>query len=341
MRTFTVLVFCLLALVTGCSSNPRVVLYCAQDREFAEPILESFRQRTGIEVAVQFDTEANKSVALYQQLLRERQRPRCDVFWNNEILGTIRLQKAGLLQPYSSPSAIDFPDFSRPADRTWQAFAARARILIVNTELVAESDRPQSIFDLTKPKWTGKAVMALPQFGTTATQAACLFEVLGPEKAKQFYLDLKANGISIVPGNKQVAEAVAAGKFAVGFTDTDDAIVELEAGKPVAIVFPDRDGHKDHPRFGTLFLPNTVAIVRNSPNPKGARQLVDYLLSAEVETRLAQQGSRQIPLNPKIKIRPHPQIETPATVREMEVDFVKAASLWEETQRFLREQFAR
>ena len=56
----------LLALVAGCSeSKPRVVLYCAQDQEFAEEILADFGKRTGIQVAPKFDTEADKSVSLY------------------------------------------------------------------------------------------------------------------------------------------------------------------------------------------------------------------------------------------------------------------------------------
>jgi iron(III) transport system substrate-binding protein len=187
--------------------------------------------------------------------------------------------------------------------------------------------------------------MAKPQFGTTATQAACLFEVLGPEAAKKLYLGLRDNGVSIVAGNKQVAEGVAQGRFAVGTTDTDDAIIEVKAGRPVAIVFPDRDGHKDHPRMGTLFIPNTLAVVKGSPNPDGARKLVDFLLSPAVEKRLAESSSHQIPLNPAVKADLPKEIERPkdagGTVQAMAVDFGKAADLWDEAQTFLRNEFAR
>src|SRR5262245_20515306 len=121
-------------LMSGCgSSSPRVVLYCAQDREFAEAILDDFTRGSGVAVTPRFDTEANKSVSLYQDLVREARRPRCDVHWNNEILATIRLQRQGLLEPYRSPSAEPFPDVWKAKDGTWTAFAARARVLIVNT----------------------------------------------------------------------------------------------------------------------------------------------------------------------------------------------------------------
>lgn len=221
----------------------------------------------------------------------------------------------------------------------------RARILLVNTRLVKESERPRSLLDLTEPAWKGKVVMARPQFGTSATQAACLFEVLGPDRAQKFYRDLKANGVQVAPGNKQVAEWVGQGHTklgqpaAVGITDTDDALEEIEAGRPVALIFPDRDWPRSD-RMGTLFIPNTLAILKGSPNPEGARQLVDYLLSPEVEGQLAESASHQIPLNPTVKAKLPAVLETPATVKTMDVNFDKAADLWEEVQKFLRNEFA-
>src|SRR6267378_2074227 len=246
-KLFAVIGLVPLVCLSGCGkAQSRVVVYCAQDREFAEGIFEDFKQKTGLEVTPKYDIESEKSVGLALEISREKERPRCDVHWNNEILWTIRLQRQGLLEPYASPSATDYPSFAKAKDDTWHAFAERARVLLVNTNLLPKpEDRPRSLLDLSDPRWKGRAVMAKPNFGTSATQAACLFEVLGTEKAKQFYRGLKDNGINIVPGNKQVAEGVSEGRFAVGITDTDDAIGEVSAGKPVAIIFPDRDAPKE------------------------------------------------------------------------------------------------
>src|SRR5262249_54555109 len=144
--------------------------------------------------------------------------------------------------------------------------------------------------------------------GTSLTQAACLFEVLGKEEAQKFYLGLKANEVRIAPGNKQVAEWVGVGKTAlgqpaaVGITDTDDALAELRAGRDVVMIFPDRAPGTNR-RMGTIFIPNTVAIIKGCPNLDGAKKLVDYLLSAEVEAKLAEGDSGQIPLNPQVKAK--------------------------------------
>jgi iron(III) transport system substrate-binding protein len=337
----------LLTTVTGCfSEKPRVVLYCAQDKEFADGVLEQFHKKTGLEATPKFDTEADKSVSLYVELVKEKERPRCDVFWNNEPLSTIRLQRQGLLEKYDSPSAAPYPASAKDKDRCWTAFAARARVLLVNTDLVKAADRPKSLLELTGEKWKGRVAMSRPQFGTSATQAACLFEVLGPEKAKKYYQDLRANGVQISPGNKQAAEWAGAGRtpggqeIAVAVSDTDDSLEEIKAGSHVAIIFPDRE-EVPGSRMGTLFLPNTVAIIRGCPNPEGARKLVDFLLSADMEKQLAEADSHQIPLNPEVKATLPDVIENGRTAHPMAVDFEKAADMWNEVQSFLRDEFAR
>src|SRR5262249_42922338 len=149
----------------------------------AEQVLGEFSKRTGLTVDPKFDTEADKSVSLYVELVNEKARPRCDVHWNNEILSTIRLQRQGILEAYRSPSAESYPASAQAKDHAWHAFAARARVLIVNTKLVTDAERPRSLLDLTAPQWKGRIAIAKPQFGTSATQAACLFEVLGVPEA--------------------------------------------------------------------------------------------------------------------------------------------------------------
>jgi iron(III) transport system substrate-binding protein len=89
--------------------------------------------------------------------------------------------------------------------------------------------------------------------------------------------------------------------------------------------------------LGTLFIPNTLAALKNSPNPAAAERLADYLLSDEVETALAQGPSAQIPLNPSVSVEA--RVETPATVHAMEVDWEEAVQQWDRAARFIAEQF--
>lgn len=342
MNRFARLLVLVLIPLAGCTrSRDRVVVYSAQDEEFAVGVFADFEKERSLKVAPKFDTEANKSVSLAAELEAERVAPRCDVHWNNEILGTIRLCRQGIYEPYDFPGASGFPAWSKAKDKTWQAFAERARVLILNTNRVAPGDRPTSQLDMANPKWKGQIAMAKPLFGTTASHTAILFELMGPEPAKGYFRALKANDVQIVAGNKQVARGVADGHFAFGITDTDDAIIEVLAGKPVAIIYPDANGNVLYPRLGPVFIPNTLAIVKGAPNPEGAKKLIDYLLLPTTEMALAKGGGYQFPLAPAILLAQHPSLLSRHQTKAAMIDYEKAADHWDASQQFLKEEFAR
>lgn len=322
--------------VYGCSKSssgpPEVVVYTALDQEFSRPIFEKFTADTGIVVKVVYDTESTKTVGLTTRILGEAKRPRCDLFWNNEILNTERLERAGLLRAYNSPVGAEYPASARSPKGLWYGFAARARVLVVNTNQVPEERRPKSIRDLVDPQWYERCGIAKPLFGTTATHAACLFAAWGDDKAKEFFREVKRN-TRIMAGNKQVAEAVAGGSLAFGLTDTDDALVEIEKGMPIAIIYPDQGADQ----VGTLYIPNTLALIKDSPHPKEAEKLLDYLLSADVEKRLADGPSGQIPLRPGVAASS--RVKTPPEIRAMDVDWSAAAAKWDVAAEFLSTEF--
>ena len=164
----------------------------------------------------------------------------------------------GLLDVYRPKIAERYPAMYRSKDGLWHGLAARARILLVNTKRMPKEQWPQSIADLTDASWKGRIGMAKPLFGTTATHAACLFAAWGDEKARAFFDKLKANEVKILSGNKQVAQAVSSGEIDFGITDTDDAYEEIQAGRPVEIIYPDQG----EGQIGTLYIPNTLAVIK-------------------------------------------------------------------------------
>ena len=111
-------------------------------------------------------------------------------------------------------------------------------------------------------------------------------------------------------------------------------MIEIEAGKPVTIVYPDQ--HEDG--MGTLFLPNTISIMKKGPNTRSAMRLIDFLLTPEVEKRLAKGPSAQIPLNPQLS--GSYRVSTPGAVRSAEVSFNQVAATVEAIHPWLVEQFS-
>ncbi|MCA9189287.1 MAG: extracellular solute-binding protein [Pirellulaceae bacterium] len=322
---------------TGCLTSPKdgtqIIVYTAHDQTFSEPILQSFEARTNVHVRAKFDVESTKTVGLVNEIMAESSRPRCDVFWNNEILNSLRLKKAGLLDVYFPAIAKDYPEHYQDTDGTWYGFAARARILLYNTELLDESPLPESIYDLANERWKGKIGIAKPLFGTTATHVACLFSAVGPDEARRLLDGIKANQVQILGGNKRVAEAVAHGQLAFGLTDTDDAMSMIRQGYPVDIVYPDQRPDQ----VGTLFIPNTVCVIKNGPHPTEARKMVDFLLSPEVEIALAKGPSAQVPLNSKVTVTP--AVKTPTTIKAMRVSFQNAADAWDSASDYVQHGF--
>lgn len=308
-----------------------VVVYCALDRLYAEPVLEAFAARTGIVVKPKWDAEATKTTGLVEAIRAERDRPRCDVFWNNEVGQTIGLAREGLFEHYESPAAAGLPASARDPQGRWTGFAARARVLLVNADLVPEAESPSSYEDLLLPRWRARAGVAAPLFGTTATHAAALFAALGPAKAQAWLSGLRQNDVLVCAGNATVKDKVASGELAIGLTDSDDANLALLAGKPVRVVFPDQ--HEGG--LGTLLIPNSAAIVKDAPHPAAARALVDHLLSPEVEVALASSRSAQVPLR-EGTARP---AWIPATLRTFPVTWEQVADAFEASRTFVRDVF--
>src|SRR5262245_37363385 len=161
----------LLALGCGPKAGPSVVIYSSFDGHYAKPVLEEFQRRTGIRVLEVFDTEADKTRGLYLRLLAERGHPRADVFWNSEVLRTVLLAREGALASYRPQAAQGLPELARDSGGLWTGFAARARVLLYHTGRIGPGEAPRSIADLADPRFRGRAAIALPLFGTTATHA--------------------------------------------------------------------------------------------------------------------------------------------------------------------------
>lgn len=290
------LIACVLAVVgvmvwyrVSAPDEQTLVVYCAHDLEYSEPILKQFQQESGIRVVIVGDTEATKSLGLVQQILREGAHSRCDVFWNNQALGTEQLKRAGLLEPYFGSGYERIPAEFKDPEGLWTGFAARLRVWIVNTEKMEAT--PAAIdAALASADLSGMAI-AQPMFGTTLSQYSLLWRELGGEALQRQHHDLVQRGCRVVSGNATVKNLVAEGVCAFGMTDTDDYFVAADGQRPVAQL-PIRVNGR------TICIPNSVAIIRGTENREAAQQLVDYLLSERVELQLAESAARQIPLGP-------------------------------------------
>ncbi len=305
-------------MLAGCSKKETqsVTIYVSEDQVFSEPILKAFEKETGIKVNALYDTEESKGTGVMNRLIAERSHPQADIYWANEPIRAEVLKSKGILTPYSSPNAKTIDPRYKDPDGMWTGFSARIRLFIVHNGIARE---PQRLYDYIDPHFKGKAVIANPLFGSTATHIAALFTLLGNSKAKTFLNGLKQNRVAISTSNGESADLVAKGDDDFALVDSDDAVSRIRSGAAVHIVYPDQqdDG------MGVLVIPNTVMLIKHAPHPKAAKKLIDYLLSRKVEAALAKADCAQIPLHPGV---PKPAALKPLDqLKVMPVDYAKVA----------------
>lgn len=322
MRSTAPILSTLLFLLAACGSNEPAgpLIRVALDEQFSKKVLEGFAKDLSIQLTQKHDAESNKTVGHVTQILEDRDNQRCSVFWNNEVAHTVSLASQGLLEPYDSPSAKDIPARWRDQDHRWTAFAARARILIINTELLPnKADWPSSYLDLADPKWQGKCAIARPKNGTTLTHYCALMTKLGNEALTKWIDAMEANDVEFLDSNGATMRAVREGRKAFAFTDTDDFHVAKLKGFPVACVFPDQGEGE----IGTMLIPNSVALIKGGPDQENAKRLIDKILLRETEALLAAADSAQIPLREGVPGPKDAEVLTLGSFKQMDWDITK------------------
>jgi iron(III) transport system substrate-binding protein len=316
------------ALLGSCGSGEKeVVIYTSVDQVFAEPILKDLERETGIKVKAVFDTEETKSTGVLNRIIAEAGNPQCDVFWSGDPVRANVLKQKDISAAYSSPNAVSIPAYFVDPQKHWTGFSARARVLLYNKQLLPESKAPRSLFDLTKPAYKGQVAIANPLFGTTSFHVAAIFSVLGNAKAREWLEDLKANQVVIAASNGDVKKRVATGQVWCGLTDTDDANEAIKEGSPVGVIFL---GQQD---IGSLIVPNTVSLLKNSPNPENGRKAIDYLISPQTQQKLAR-SCAQMPLSRGVAV---PRgVFSLEKVKPMQVDYDKTSRKLQEIQPLLQ-----
>ncbi len=141
---------------------------------------------------------------------------------------------------------------------------------------------------------------------------------------------MRHNGVRISSSNGESADQVATGDSLFALVDSDDVYSRRAQGRPVEGAFPDQE----EGGLGCFIVPNAVLLIQGAPHPQNAKKLMDYLLSAETEKKLAYSDAAQIPL--------HPGVETPAGVprleslKVMKVDYAAVAAKMQAIQAWLK-----
>jgi len=323
--------FLLLILFSGCAKDDNkneVVIYVSEDQVFSEPILKDFEKKTGIKVKALYDTEESKSTGVVNRLIAEKNNPQADVYWANEPIRAQMLKQRGLLSKYISKNSKEIADNFKDNNGFWCGFSARLRVLVADKNM---KKYPSSVFDYLDKKYKDKAVIANPLFGSTTAQISAMFIKLGDKKAKAFLNGLKQNGVKISTSNGESADFVAKKQYLFSLVDSDDAVSRIRAGKDIMMIYPDQE----EGGLGCFVIPNVVMLINGAKHESNAKKLIDYLLSNEVEAKLALADCAQIPLH--VEVKPPKELRALKDIKVLKVNYKDVAQKMHEIEPFLKE----
>jgi len=263
----------------------KLVVFSGRREPLITPVLELFKQKTGIQITL----KSGSATALAQQILQELPNPSADVFISNDS-GTLEfLRLKGALQPYLSEPIKKISERFRARDGSWLGVSGRSRAIIYNTKLVKPEELPTTVFDLINPKWKGKIAATNAGNESFVAWVSALRLTLGDELVKTFLLKLKENKIALLSSSHtDIRKAVGRGEFAIGLINHYYFHLQKQEPDPavreVGILYHDQGAFQ----MGTLINAAGAAIVKNAKNLQEAQQLLDFLVSPEAQKLFAE-----------------------------------------------------
>jgi iron(III) transport system substrate-binding protein len=270
--------------LTGCLPGARspggaLTIYSAREEALVGPIIEQFRQASGLDVRVKYGTNAE----LVTTVTEEGGNSPADVFF-----ATDPFQLAGIadkLSPLPADILDLVPSAVRASDGRWIGVTGRARVVVYNTQKVDPATLPASIDGYTDPKWRGRIGWA-PTNGSFQAFLTAYRVTKGEDAARGWLLGIKANEPKAYSNNTGVVDAVAKGEVEVGFVNHYYLYRFLkERGES----FTARNHHFTNGDIGGMMLTNGLAVLKTSRSSEAALRFVRFLLSPVAQQYFASQ----------------------------------------------------
>ncbi len=266
----------------GYVHSEELVIYSGRSDKFVKPVTKAFTEKTEIKVVLY----SAKSTALVNKLRVEKERTLADLFLSNDA-GNLQVgSDLGLFQPVSKQVAEMIPENLRAADNSWIGLSARARVLVVNTN-VKGLEFVDSIFDLADPRLKNRLAITNSTNGSFIAGTTVYMEKSGKEKVANWLKGIKANaGDGVFNKHSKVVKAVASGKRDVGLVNHYYIYRHLvkHPDAPIRIVIPDQ-GEND---IGVAWNVAGVAVSKFTDQKMQAEKFIEFLVSEEGQKLFAE-----------------------------------------------------
>ncbi len=268
--------------LAACQSGggERVTVYSGRTPELITPLLDQFADETGISV----DIKPGDSADLALLIDEEGDKSPADVFLSQSPGAIGFIDSKQLLRRLPDSILDRVPARFRARDGDWVGTSGRVRVLVYNTDAVAERDLPQSVFEVTDPQYRGRVGIAPPN-ASFLDFVTAMRQLAGEDETLEWLQDLEANDVRTYPNNIAIIDAVNRGEIDMGLVNhyyNEQAKAENPSLASANFVFPDGD-------IGALVLATTVGILKSSDNVDAAERLIEFLLTREAQEYFAEE----------------------------------------------------
>jgi iron(III) transport system substrate-binding protein len=271
---------------TAATESGELVVYSGREEELVEPLFERFEEETGIDVEVRYADSAELAATIAE----EGENSPADVFFAQDpgSLGAVDDQLAELPEAVLDRVASEFRD----SGGRWVGTSGRARVIVFNTDELTADEVPDSVFDLTDPKWKGKVGLPPTNASFQAFVTAMRLDV-GDERTKEWLEALKQNDPKFYEKNTPVVEATASGEIEVGLVN-HYYLYLVKAEQPDA---PIENKYLPGDDPGALVSVAGAGVLASANHPDAAERFIEFLLADEQQRFYTEEAEEaEIPL---------------------------------------------
>lgn len=252
------------------------MVYSGRSESLVGPLFDQFTAETGITIQARYGDTAE----LAAQLLEEGDRTPAQVYFAQDAGALGAVAAEGLFAPLPAAAATTVPVNYRAEDGTWTGVTGRARVIAYDAQQVSADEVPDSIFDLTDPKWKGQVGIA-PTNGSFQSFVTAMRVAQGDDVTREWLQGLVDNNAQTFEKNGLILDAVDTGQVQLGLINH---YYWYQKASEVGTDAMRAQLHFTAPRDpGTLVNVAGVGLLANAANNPQAATFLEWLLSPAVQ----------------------------------------------------------
>lgn len=265
--------------LAACSRDSTLVVYSGRSESLVGPVVDLFRDATGIEVDVKYGSTAEIAATL----LEEGKNSPADVFFAQDPggLGAV----VDMLSTLPDDILAPVPAWARSPDGDWVGISGRARVVAYNTDAVGTSELPDTMEGFADPRWKGRIGWP-PSNGSFQAMVTAMRVQWGEERTRDWLSGIVDNEPIAYPKNTPTVAAAATGEVEVGFVNHYYLHRFLqEEGEE----FGARNHYLTGGGPGSVVLVAGAGILKTTESRDDAEKFMEFLLSTVAQQYFAAQ----------------------------------------------------